>query len=201
MNDFEPRAVFDAYVDGELEPEQIRSFESALDADPHLKAEFVSYQETLQRVRALTPPQEPPLLEWAVTDRIRRRSRGRHDRSEPSAGFRIELAICAGLVCILAALFVANLEQPDTAGWDGDSVNRVDLSDDDRRALTKHGTIQSLQNAVQGNELQVRLTIATSQLPALQTELTKHPHLRLKTLPPTLDKETITVTILAPIAR
>lgn len=102
-------------LEGALDPDTMRAFEAALDADPELRREWEALRAVVRGAAELGAKTEdaapPPQLLRGVQARLRRRSRGRfyRDRFAEQAGTRSSFAVLAALLValLLAVTWVA----------------------------------------------------------------------------------------------
>ena len=173
----DPKDLFDAYVDGDLHPDATAAFERALSENEGLRSEFDGYQQVVQLVRHLPTAQPPSHFLLLVQNRIRRRTRGRYFQPEPRP-LVVEVAVCAVLVCITAALYLFGTSpHPPPQTTDALEMDRATLAPADRRFLEEYGSIQSVTTAVNGSELNIHLELATDGESAFRRVLEMHPRL------------------------
>lgn len=112
MNAEEARDLFSEAYDGMLAGERLAAFESALDQDPELKAEYEELVELLNEAHGLGDEEvEVPNLLPGVQKKLRERSKGRYygDRFSLSRGFSWMPIVLAFIMLGLLGLAYAGL--------------------------------------------------------------------------------------------
>jgi hypothetical protein len=161
-----PQERFDAYVDGELMPDEAAGLEQLVAQDLALETQFNNYLSLVNTVRSL-PVEAAPVDFYAhVRRRIRRRTRRRHNGPTVSHSVVFEAAVCAVLIGVLCALYVyAAGDRLESPGADAvqNQVARVYLNPEDRRELSQLGLITAIGTGVTGTDLEVEIDAPLSR--------------------------------------
>lgn len=94
-------AMFSAYYDDELSPEERESFEAWLEADDANREDYEAFAESLDALHTLGPTSAPPDFVREVTQDIRRRTRGNFFNETWLFGYRIPYEVFAAVVLAL----------------------------------------------------------------------------------------------------
>lgn len=171
-----------AWLDGDLDAEELRRFESQLEWDSELDDAAETMAAAVGHLRAMPVAQAPPDFLQAVQSRIRRRSRGRWFAIDaPKLRFPFEAAISVVLIGLLAGVYLSAVPAAD-----GDPVPLEPLfalgtaeTDTVAAVLGTYGEVVVSRGSVAADGLTLRVTVPRARVAGLKGELALYPQARV----------------------
>ncbi|MCB9785340.1 MAG: hypothetical protein H6744_01490 [Deltaproteobacteria bacterium] len=171
-----------AWLDGDLDAEELRRFEAELEWDGDLDEAAGGFAAAVSRLRALPAAEAPDDFLEAVQSRIRRRTRGRWYGVEASRlRFPYEAAISVVLIGLLAGVYLSAVPAADREPVPLEPIFALGGAETDTVAavLGSYGDVVVSRGSVTAEGLTFRATMPRERVGALRSELALYPQARV----------------------
>jgi anti-sigma factor RsiW len=171
-----------AWLDGDLDAEELRRFEAELLWDPELDEAAESMAAAVSHLRAMPTAQAPPDFLEAVQSRIRRRSRGRWFAIDAARlRFPFEAAVSVVLIALLAGVYLSAVPAADSEPVPLEPIFSLGSGETATVAavLGSYGDVVVSRGSVGDSGLTLRATLPRERVPALVAELMLYPQARV----------------------
>ncbi|MEZ4265516.1 MAG: hypothetical protein R3F39_03990 [Myxococcota bacterium] len=167
-----------AWLDGDLDAEELRRFESELEWDSELDDAAETMAAAVGHLRAMPSAQAPPDFLDAVQSRIRRRSRGRWFAIEAAKlRFPFEAAVSVVLIGLLAGVYLSAVPPADGDPVPLEPIFSLGTAETETVAavLGSYGEVVVSRGSVAPDGLTLRATVPRDRVAGLRSELALYP--------------------------